>query len=482
MKPTYPFAVLIFNMGALGRFFSWLVQKFTFALVLGVAAVLGLGAWIYLRDEVDFDLRRLELVRALTGEAGKYRAALADVEARMAAMREERHAEEQRATQAAKVANDLAALNGGLNRLFGDGDQVKKNHERLAHVQQIETEALKKVAALNEKLTRAQWEKDGLTVALGKMEVQIKAAEKNKSIVLHYAREAWARYGPHVLIAAGLYFLGPPLAKIVCYFVFAPFVSRRSPVRLGPPGGIAPEITTSRASVDVTLAPADLMWIKEKFLQASDEGLQRNNRWLLDWRMPLTCLAAGLTELIEMRNPTPNGSYRATFSSQQNAQTELALVTLPVGASLVLRPSFLAGVIRLAGEKLVIKRHWRLFTAQSWLTGQFRYFEFCGPCRLLLAGSRGVRAELLEVVEGRAVPARRTNQAATIGFTPGLAYRPVRAETFWTYFRGQNPLFDDLFVGRGMFLCQETSASGTQAEVRGFWAGVWSGLLRIFGL
>ena len=71
---------------------------------------------------------------------------------------------------------------------------------------------------------------------------------------------------------------------------------------------------------------------------------------------------------------------------------------------------------------------------------------------------------------------------ATIGFTPGLAYRPVRAETFWAYFRGMNPLFDDLFEGEGVFLCQETSAKGAQEQVRKFWAGLWGAALRVFGL
>ena len=79
-------------------------------------------------------------------------------------------------------------------------------------------------------------------------------------------------------------------------------------------------------------------------------------------------------------------------------------------------------------------------------------------------------------------PARRTNQDATIGFTPGLAYRPIRAETFWAYFRGMNPLFDDLFEGTGVFLCQETSAKGPQEQVRKFWAELCGGVLRGFEL
>jgi hypothetical protein len=314
------------------------------------------------------------------------------------------------------------------------------------------------------------------------MQAQIKTAEESKSKVLHYAREAWAKYGNHVLAVIGIYFLGPPLGRVFAYFVFAPFISRRKPLLLGAQTERLPEITSSRAAVELALAPGDTLWVKERYLQASDEGLKKRTKTVLDWRMPLTCAAAGLTELVEMKNATTDATYRATFSSQLNPNTELAVVAVPAGASLVMRPTFLAGAIGVGGGKLDIRRHWRLFTMQSWVTGQFRYFEFAGPCRLLVAGSRGVRAEVLAPQPGNPWPARRTNQDATIGFTPGLAYRPVRAETFWAYFRGMNPLFDDLFDGVGVFLCQETSAKGPQENVRKFWSGLWSGLLRIFGL
>jgi hypothetical protein len=469
-------------MGTFGRFISWLSHRLIFGVLLAGLALAGLGCWVYLRDQVDFDLRRLEIVRALTGESEKLRAALSDVEQRMAGMRLEITTQQDRAAQAAKVAKELESLGGGLSRLTGDPVQLKENEERLARMQQMEKEALKRVAELQEALKRTQWEKDGLEIALGRMQVQLKSAEASKSKVVHYVREAWAKHGPYVLLILGLYFLGPPLARIFMYAVFAPLASGRAPVLLGAVTGPLPEITASRSSVDLVLGPGDTLWVKEKFLQSSDEGLTKRTRTVLDWRMPLTCFAAGLTELIEMLNGTPDVTYRATFSSQENPNTELVVVSVPAGASLVLRPSFLAGAIGLAGAKVRIRRHWRLFTMHSWVTGQFRYFEFVGPCRLLVAGSRGVRAEVLAPSPGNPAPARRTNQDATIGFTPGLSYRPVRAETFWAYFRGMNPLFDDLFEGQGVFLCQETSAKGPQEQVRKFWSGLWGGVLRIFGL
>lgn len=463
------------------RFLSWLLQKLTLGAVLGVLGLTGFGLWSFLHDHVDFDLRSSELVRMLTGETRKIEAALADVNARMAQTRTEQAAQQLRAKEAERLAEELADLNGGLNRLTTDAAQRHENEVRRTHLLHMAAEVKTKVKALEEAATRAQWERDGLEIALGRLHKQIQQAEAEKSKVLHYAREAWTRYGRHVLVLLALYFLGPPLGRAVLYFVVAPFISSRAPVLLGTSRG-RPEVRTSEAALDVALAPGDVLWVKEKFLQASDEGLLKQTRWMLDWKMPVTCLTAGLIELIEMRNAAPAVVQRVTFSSQENAHYELAHVTVPAGAGLVLRPRFVAGVIGPVGGRLKIRRHWRLFTLQSWITGQFRYFEFVGPCQLLLAGSRGVRAEVLEPTPGQPAPARRANREVIIGFTPGLAYRPVRAETFWAYLRNQNPLFDDRFEGDGVFLCQATVARDPAQSAASWSTRFWDVALKLFGV
>ena len=243
-----------------------------------------------------------------------------------------------------------------------------------------------------------------------------------------------------------------------------------------------PEVATSRVSAEIALRPGERLWVKAKFLQASDEGVTRATRFLLDWRIPVTCVVTGLIELIELKAKADQGEQRLTLSNQANPQSELAVLTLPAGAAIVLRPSFLAGVIAPDGAKLELRRRWQLLRWQAWVTLQFRFFEFVGPCRLVVVGSRGVRAERLTGREGNPAPARRANQDATVGFTPNLDYRPVRAETFWSYYRGVNPLFDDLFAGQGIFLCQEISADGDASRARHFWSGLWGGLTKIFGL
>jgi hypothetical protein len=253
---------------------------------------------------------------------------------------------------------------------------------------------------------------------------------------------------------------------------------RGRPVRLADELEVPPEIAESRVSLDLQLPPGERLWIKERFLQTADEVLKRKTRFLLDWRIPFTCAASGLVELVEMRNTAADTMGQVTLSNEANPHVELALLTLPAGSALVLRPSFLVGVLAKTGERLAIRRRWQLFRWQAWVTLQFRFFEFAGPCRLVVAGNRGVRAEHLTDPKS----ARRTNQDATIGFTPNLDYLPVRAETFWGYYRGMNPLFDDLFAGRGLFLCQQISAAGDAGSARKFWAGVWGGTLKAFGL
>jgi hypothetical protein len=465
-------------MTFLARILSWCLRKLTFGVVLVIAGVVGFGAWIYLRDDFTIEQRRIELVRALNGQRGQMKAALADVEARMAAQRDEVAAQERRAREAARLIVELTDLNSGLNRLSASAEQVRLNEQRLARLRETEAEARLKVADLRQALTRAQWEQEGLTLALGRLEQQIATAEAQKSRMIDFLREAWSRHGALVLIVVAIWMLGPPLARLFIYFVVAPFVSSRQPVRLGAATAAQPMIASSGTALEIALEPGDVLWVKESFLQASDEALQRRTRWLLDWRIPLTCLAAGLKELVELGNPAAEISLHATLSSQQDARIELALLDVPMGASVVLRPSFLAGLAGPLGRRAAaIRKHWRVFALQSWATGQFRYFEFVGPCRLVLAGSRGVRAEQVGNGAGR-----RVNQDATVGFTPGLSYRPVRAETFWSYFRGQNPLFDDRFEDGGVVLVQQTSARGEAAEQRRFLAGMKDGLLRIFGL
>ncbi|MEX2045209.1 MAG: hypothetical protein WD941_07635, partial [Opitutus sp.] len=336
-------------------------------------------------------------------------------------------------------------------------------------------------AGLRRQFEQAGWEREGVELALDRLSGEIRQVEASRSETLEYLHRAWEQAKWYLAVALAGYFLGPTAWALVMYYGLGALVHLGRPIRLMDASGATPAVGASRVSVTVGLQAGDMLRVKEKFLQASDETVTRHTRFVLDWRIPLTSLACGLVELIELRGKTA-GENSITLSNAGDPHVELALIEVPAGGSLILRPSFLAGVIQRDGEPLRIRRHWQLFRWQAWISGQFRFFEFIGPCRLVVAGSRGVRAELLAPCKGAPATARRTNQDATIGFTPNLAYRPVRAETFWSYYRGMNPLFDDLFAGEGMFLMQETSTPGSGARAGRFWSGVWNGMLKGFGL
>jgi hypothetical protein len=469
-------------MATLFRFVRWVLQKVATGGLIVVLGLCACGLWLFLRDKGDFDLSRNQLIMALTGKRQEIRAALDDVHKRMDGTTAEMDAQESRARQAEKIIATLDDLQNVWDRFIGNPEQQRANADQIKRMQETRDAARSKVADLKQALTRLTWERDGLELALGKLDGQLAFAERNKSIVWHYLTQAWQRLRWWVLSVLALYFFGPTAGKIAMFYGVAPFIVRGRPVRLAAAAAEMPEVETSHVSLETVLQPGDRLWIRERFLQSSDEGLDRRTRFVLDWHIPFTCVASGLVELIEMRNAQAETDFRVTLSNHSNPHVELALVTVPQGGSIVLRPSFLAGVVATGGRSLVIRRRWQLFRWQSWVTLQFRFFEFTGPCRLIVAGSRGVRAERLEERATNTRPARRTNQDATIGFTPNLDYRPVRAETFWSYYRGMNPLFDDLFAGRGIFLCQEISTPGDASGARRFWSGVWSGLLKVFGL
>jgi hypothetical protein len=480
-------------MGYVLKFIRWVIEKFAAAALIVALGLAALGLWLFLKDNVDFDQWRDDVVRTLNGTRTEVRAALGDVHTRMDRISAEITAEQERAKMADGAIAKLKDLESTWERLVGNSEQQKANAEQIEKMSSLRATLTTRITQLQRDFTRATWERDGLEIALGKLDAQMATVEAKRSRVVHYLRSTWdyelgrgaIRMPVKWWVCAflGLYFLGPSVGKFTLYSWVAPVIMRGKPVRLEQQLAVLPEVSASSVATELSLAVGERLWVKEMFLQASDEGVKRKTRYLLDWRIPFTCLATGLVELIELNNSGASaGEQRLTLSNQSDPHSELAVVTLPVGASLVLRPSFLAGVVVQDGARLKIRRRWQLFRLQSWVTLQLRFFEFMGPCRLIVAGSRGVRAERLVDREGGGVPARRTNQDATMGFTPNLDYRPVRAETFWSYYRGMNPLFDDLFAGRGIFLCQQVAVSGDAKKVRRFWAGLWSALTKVFGV
>ena len=465
---------------------AWLLQKLAAAALIVLIGLAAYGLWIYLQEEGLLEKQRIARLQQAITDRDNLLAAEAAVEKQIASIRGEIETQKERVKQAEKVIAALRELASWWDRWWPWSDhkaQQAANNAQVEKMENLKTEAAGRTTALLRSMTSIIDHKGEIGKALGQANSEIRQLEASRSRARHYVVLAWEKTKWMILIALVSYFFGPTLWALAMYFLVAPLMSRGRPIQLGPEPAALPDVGESHVSIEAALRPGEILRVKEKYLQASDEGLGKHTRFVLDWKIPFTSAAAGLIELVEMRHTREAGEYRVTLSNGVDPHIELAEVTVPAGGSLVLRPSFLAGVLQREGDRLEIRRHWRIFRWQSWISGQFRFFEFVGPCRLFVAGSRGVRAEKLAEREGVTAPARRTNQDSTIGFTPNLEYRPVRAETFWSYYRGMNPLFDDLFAGRGLYVLQETSGEGGEAAKAGrFWSSVWNGVLKVFGL
>ena len=276
-----------------------------------------------------------------------------------------------------------------------------------------------------------------------------------------------------LLILAGVIF-GPPLAKALLYFLVAPAAARRPPIRLvvDERGG-ASVGDESAASQRIELAPGQELLVVPEALQSTPHEADKATQWLLNWSMPISSLASGLVALVRIR---PRRADFVRLSATGDPHAELALVTIPAGSAMVMRPRALRGLVQPVGQTTRISRHWRLGRMSSWLTLQLRYLVFHGPCLLVVQGGRGVRLE-------PAGPGRGINQAATIGFSAGLSYAVRRSEAFGAYLMGRQELFNDSFEGAGHYLYEHMPREG---ERGGLWGrgirGLGDALLKVVGL
>jgi uncharacterized protein (AIM24 family) len=280
-------------------------------------------------------------------------------------------------------------------------------------------------------------------------------------------------------ILAGV-MLAPVLVKALFYFVLAPLAQALRPIRILPDDRAheIPPPLRSAVSLSVEVAPGEEILVHPDFVQSSSLPARKQTQWFLNARLPLSSLAAGLFALTRIR---PEGAEptRVVVSSQNDPLGEIGLIELPAGAAMVVQPRSLAGVVKPVGVPVRITRHWRLGSLHAWLTLQLRYLVFHGPCRLILKGCRGVRAEQPEPGRPRLI-----NQSATLAFSANLEYRNTRCETFVSYLRGKEDLFNDLFAGGpGWFVYEELPAAGRRSGLGGRGLeGVADAVLKAFGI
>lgn len=276
--------------------------------------------------------------------------------------------------------------------------------------------------------------------------------------------------------------LTPVLIKVVFYYVMAPLAEKLPPISILPPTGseLVPKVIPSSVSLSIELEPDQEALVLSDYLQSSGgrENAKKHTQWFLNSRIPLSSIASGLILLTRVR-PASNQKTTVVVSAQTDALGEVGIIELPTGSSMVIQPRSLVGAVKPQHESVQITRHWRLGSLHSWLTLQLRFLVFHGPCKLILKGCRGIVAEAPDSASGRMI-----NQDATIGFSANLEYRNTRCETFISYFRGKESLFNDQFAGSpGLFIYEEMPASDRKTGITGRgMEGVVDAALKVFGI
>jgi hypothetical protein len=466
-------------ISSLQRLARRLAQKLVVSLlIVGLVLAAG-GLRVFWRDRVNPSAAKPQFLAELKSDRQQAAAALDDVNQRMAAMQADLAQQQAREQMEDKAIAGLHKLRSWWDGWFGDREQQRAYADQLARDEQFKHDTEAREVGLVRELRRTKWEKDGLEIELGQLDRRIHAAETNQSRFVTYLVLAWDQAKWYAVAAWGLYFFGAIAGKLFIFFGLARLVENGRPVRLAEDPVALPQVSGNGRSLETALWPGERLWVKEAYLQNADENLWKRTRFMLNWRVPFTCLLCGLFDLVALRNTKAGREFPVTFACHDDLATVLALVSVPEGGSLVLRPSFLKAVILSGDPRLKIRPHWRFFAWRSWIGGlQFRFLEFSGPCRLLVASNRGVRAERMPERDGELRSARRASPNSIIGFTPNLEYGLIRAEKFRAYFRSQRPLFDDLFTGPGLFLHQRTPEDGAHRS----WSDGWGDLLKIFGV
>jgi hypothetical protein len=394
---------------------------------------------------------------------------------RLAEARRELAEQQERLRRAARVVAALEEAGGWWQRWFGDSAQAATNAERGRRMEEMQAETRRRVAVAEALLGRLASEDGQTEQALARVRREIASAEAGQSPVWRRLEAAWMAVRVPVAVTLGLVFAGPTLWAVGAYFVLGPWIARGRPLRLGPDAPGTTRIRAEGVALRLAVGAADRLWVKPEYLHSSEEGFRRRTRWLLDPAAPLTSLAAGWHEVQELRPDAARGA-EVTLASRDDAQQELAAVEVPAGEALVLSPRHVVGVVAGADAPVRLRARWNLTSWQAWLGGRFRHFVWSGPCVLAVAGRRGIRTEFL------AGGARRVRPDLVIGHSPGVARRPVRAETFWSYYRGRHPLWDEHLSGHGLILLEATGSPGAAAAARRWWERAAQAVLRTLGL
>ncbi len=463
------------------HFIFKILRKPAMAVLVATLALAAFGLWIFVREQAGFDEHLHRMSSDNESALAESRRALAVVRTDRQNTASELEAQQRRIVQADKVLKSLAELEPGfIDRMLGGAEEWKNHQSRVARTEAIKADAQTRVVELQRQLVVLAGREVSAEERVTALEAESRQLATDGNPVVHYARLAWNEAEWLFWTVFAAYLCGGWFVAVLLYFFWAPCVARGAALRLSSADTALPVVGASARVVEEALWPGEVLRVRTRFLSSAEDGLRRRRCLLLDWRRPFSCVASGLTGLVELRNERSAGERAVILACGDDPFAELAVVSVPEGGAFVLRAGFLMGIITRDSGAVRIRRYLRLFHWQSWVSGRFGYWEFSGPCRIVVSCVSALESTVMRAAEGGESTGCRTAQAGIVGFTPQLAIRPSRTQGFWRFYRGDGPLFEADISGVGAFLSSESNGLA-RARMRGN-DGPAGKLLKIIGL
>jgi hypothetical protein len=456
-------------------FINKLARKLVMAVIIALLALLVYALWLFVGEDGNYAEHRALRTARVEARVAEVNKQLADTTLQINVATETLAAQQQRLTQAEKVLKSLHDLDPGtLERLMGDKAQQEAHDERITRTARLKTETQTRIVELQREVVTGEQSRVALEAEAVVLEAERINLRDEKGAAQHYLRTAWTEGAWIVYTVFFAYLFGGLVVAALLYFGWAQLMAKKLPMQLRKGDVALPTFTESGTLLEHTLWPGERLWVRRRFLQSSDTALTRKKRLLPDWRRPLSWWLAGCAGLTELRNERSNGERQVVFTNMNDPFAELASVSVPEGGSFIVRASHVMGLIADIGRQPVIQRHWRFASWYSWVAGRFGYFEFYGPCRIVVSCVNAMNDHTLSSPDETKPNSVRTPLAGVVGFTPQLSLVPVRTDSFWNYCRREKVLFELQLTGTGAYLVREMDQRGSDRFM--------ARILRCFGL
>ena len=307
----------------------------------------------------------------------------------------------------------------------------------------------------------------------------------HESSFIYQAKTAIDKYWKKASAIVFLGLIAPLVSATVSYFGLALLVSNRlgivveNKLQSGPQIGGGQLTAQSEASIDdqltlnIRMQEGEVLTVRPEFIGSAPDPFSKSTLWIFNPRRPLMCVTAHLVNMARIRATQRDN---VVLRAPEGEHIHLALVTIPAGEALVVRPRGVIGFLERDGVALKVRSVWRLLSLQCWMRLQLRFILIDGPGSIIVRGHNGVRVE--EATGGRAIA-----QSATLAYSAHANYSMTRADTFGGYLSGATPLFKDRFDGDGFYVYEVSpKTTSSRAGPTRFIQDVADAILRAVGI